>query len=264
MNTNSALYVGRVRHQRLRPTRHRLGYRVFSLLLDVDELPTLSKRLRFFSLNRFNLFSLHERDYGAGDGQTLRAYVDGLLLAADLQAGGSVLLLSMPHILGYAFNPLSVYFCHRPEGGLQAVIYEVHNTFGERHSYLVEVAAGERDAPAITQRCEKTFYVSPFVGMDGEYTVRVRDKPSGLSIAINERQAGAPLLATSLVLERRRLTNRLVLRMLVRYPFMTQRTTALIHWHALRLWRRGLPFRRHGDTKGRVAELARNHGPVAR
>ena len=155
----SALYVGTVMHQRLRPARHRLRYRMFSLLLDLDELSALARRLRWFSLNRFNVFSLHERDYGdvrsAADGAGLRACVERQLRAAGLPAGGAIRLLTMPRILGYAFNPLSVYFCDDADGALQALIYEVNNTFGERHSYLIEVDAGERDGGAIVQRCAK-------------------------------------------------------------------------------------------------------------
>jgi DUF1365 family protein len=103
---------------------------------------------------------------------------------------------------------------------------------------------------------EKDFYVSPFIDMEGRYTVHVQDDPTRLRIAINGRQGSAPVLATSLVLERRRLTNRSVLRMLLRHPFSTQKTIALIHWHALRLWGRGVPFQRHGA----VAHLRPGHG----
>ncbi len=99
----------------------------------------------------------------------------------------------------------------------------------------------------------KTFYVSPFIEMDGQYSVVVRDEPARLAISINERHGGQPLLSTSLVLHRRRLTNRAVLRMLVRHPLMTQRTIGLIHWHALNLWLRGVPFLRHGRPAGQPA-----------
>ncbi|MBA2380900.1 MAG: DUF1365 family protein, partial [Chloroflexi bacterium] len=136
----------------------------------------------------------------------------------------------------------------------------VHNTHLERHLYTLRPRA--EDVPFVASM-DKAFYVSPFIGMDGKYTVHVRDEPNRLSIAINERAADAPLLATSLVLERRRLTNRSVLRMLVRYPFMTQRTIALIHWHALHLWRRGLPFRRHVHATRTGPGIERGPGPVA-
>ena len=117
-----ALYAGSVMHQRLRPARHRLRYRVFSLLLDLDELPTLARRLRLFSLNRFNLFSLHERDHGDGAGATaLRAQVErAAARGRPARPAAPIRLLTMPRILGYGFNPLSVYFCHRPDGALQA------------------------------------------------------------------------------------------------------------------------------------------------
>ncbi|MEO7008366.1 MAG: DUF1365 domain-containing protein [Caldimonas sp.] len=248
MSAQSALYVGSVRHQRLRPVRHRLSYRVYSLLLDVDELPSLSHRLRLFSLNRFNLFSLHERDYGAGDGQTLRGYVDQLLLAAGLQPGGAVQLLSMPRILGYAFNPLSVYFCHRPEGGLQAVIYEVHNTFGERHSYLVEVAASERDAPAIAQRCEKTFHVSPFLGLSMQYDFRVvvpRPDQPRMRIDIKASDSDGAVLVASFDAHRRTLGDAALALTLFSHPLLTLKVIAGIYWEALRLWVKRVPLHQH-------------------
>lgn len=159
MSANSALYAGSVMHQRLRPARHRLRYRVFSLRVDLDELPDLARRLRLFLFNRFNLFSLHERDHGAGAARGLRAHVDAQLHAAGLATGGAVRLLCMPRILGHVFNPLSVYFCHRPDGSLQAPLYEVNNTFGERHSYLIEVDPALREGTTIVQSCAKGFHV---------------------------------------------------------------------------------------------------------
>lgn len=133
----SALYAGKVMHQRLKPRRHRLSYRMFFLLLDLDEIDVLSKRLHLLSHNQFNLFGFADADYGDRAGGSLKAYVERQLDAAGIDSGGAIQLLSMPRMLGYAFNPLSLYFCHNRHGDLQALLYEVNNTFGQRHSYLI-------------------------------------------------------------------------------------------------------------------------------
>ncbi|QNK73105.1 DUF1365 domain-containing protein [Variovorax sp. PAMC28562] len=255
MNTTlqqSALYPGRVMHQRMRPARHRLAYRVFSLLIDLDELPELAQRLRFFSLNRFNLFSLHEADYGArkgkdGNGHNLRQRVDEQLTAAGLLAGGPIRLLSMPRILGYAFNPLSVYFCHLPDGELQAILYEVNNTFGERHSYLIEVDKDQRalstQGVPIDQHCAKEFHVSPFLGLQMDYGFRVQaphvDQPE-MRLDITASDADGPMLFARLDAHRRVLNDAALLLAFFSHPLLTLKVVGAIHWEALRLWVKGV------------------------
>jgi len=242
--SQSALYAGKVMHQRLRPMRHRLRYGVFSLLLDLDELPGLARRLKLFSLNRFNLLSLHERDYGASEepGQGLRPHVERQLAAAGLAAGGAIRLLTMPRILGYAFNPLSVYFCHHPAGPLQAILYEVNNTFGQRHSYLIEVDAAAEPGTRIEQHCAKQFYVSPFLGLQMDYSFRV-DPPSdalpGLRLDITAGDAQGALLVARLDASRKPLTDAGLALALLAHPLLTLKVIAAIHWEALRLWIKG-------------------------
>lgn len=239
----SALYVGRVTHQRLRPARHRLDYRLFTLLIDLDELPALDRRLRLFSLNRFNLFSLHESDYGAVRGTGLREHVERQLREAGLPGGGAIRLLGMPRILGHVFNPLSVFYCHAPDGALQAVLYEVHNTFGERHAYLIPVDAGEGRSEQIAQQCEKRFHVSPFMALDMRYGFGLAlpraDRP-GLRIDIEACDADGPLLHARLDAQRRPLGDRALLRVFLSHPLLTLKVVAAIHWEALRLWRKGV------------------------
>ncbi len=240
---HSALYAGSVMHQRLRPVRHRLDYRIFSLLADLDELPLLARRLRLFSLNRFNLFSFHERDYGAGPGQSLRAHVEQQLLAAGLVAGGPIRLLSMPRILGHVFNPLSIYFCHRPDGTLQATLYEVNNTFGERHSYLIEVDGAERSDGTIAQHCDKQFHVSPFLALDMRYGFSI-DPPSsareGLRIGVTASDREGAVLHARYDARRRTLDDAGLLRLFFGHPLLTIKVVAGIHWEALRLWIKGV------------------------
>ncbi|MDM0074986.1 DUF1365 family protein [Variovorax sp. J2P1-59] len=245
MSSHSALYAGSVMHQRSGPTRHRLRYRMFSLLIDLDELPQLGQRLRLFSVNRFNLFSLHERDYGDGCG--LRAHVERQLATAHLAVGGPIRLLSMPRILGYAFNPLSVYFCHRPDGGLQAILYEVNNTFGERHGYLIPVEESGRDAERITQRCAKQFHVSPFLAMEMGYRFRV-EPPSaereGLQIGVTVEGPAGVALTACFDARRRALSDATLALAFFSHPLLTVKVMGAIHWEALRLWVKGAPLHR--------------------
>lgn len=241
MSIESALYVGRVMHQRLRPARHRLDYRLFSLLVDVDELGHLDRTLRLFSVNRFNLFSLHEGDYGDGCG--LRLHVERELAAAGIPTGGAIRLLSMPRILGHVFNPLSVYFCHRPDGALQAILYEVNNTFGERHGYLVEVDDAQAQGDCITQQCDKRFHVSPFLGLAMRYGFRVeppRRERDGLAIGVSVSDAEGAVLHARLDAQRRPLGDAALLRVFVTHPMLALKVVAAIHWEALKLWTKGV------------------------
>jgi DUF1365 family protein len=250
--SGSALYVGTVMHCRWRPVRHRLRYRVFSLFVDIDELPALQARLRLFSFNRANLFSLHDRDYGPGDGTPLREMVERQLQAQGLQPGGRILLLTMPRILGYVFNPLSVYFCHRLDGTLQATLYEVNNTFGERHSYLIEVEPASAMSARIEQRCAKRFHVSPFLGMEMDYAFTVtppRDRSDVLEIGMQVDDALGRLLTARLDARRRPLDDAQLLRAFATCPLLTLKVVAAIHWEALRLWFKGVPVHPHPGAR---------------
>lgn len=235
----SALFWGEVLHQRLRPLRHRLRYRVFWMLIDLDELPALAKSLRWFSHNRFNLFSVHDRDHGWGNGQALRSWVEQRLAESGVEFnGGSIRLLCFPRVLGYGFNPLSVYFCYCRDGLLKALLYEVNNTFGERHCYLIPVV--EPPSPYVHQHCDKRLYVSPFSSVEGGYRFHVLPPERRVAVAINQHDDDGPLLNAWLRAERRPLNDRMLLASFVRFPFLTLKVIGGIHWEALKLWRKGL------------------------
>jgi DUF1365 family protein len=234
---HSALYVGQVVHRRLRPVRHRFTYRVFSLLLDLDELPELTRRLTLFAHDRPAPVGFRQADHGPGDGTPLKEWIGGQLGAAGIEAGGPVRVLCFPRLLGLVFNPLSVWFCHREDGALAAILYEVNNTFGQRHSYLIPVAGGQ---DPVRQHCRKGFYVSPFMPMDSDYHFRVEPPGERVGVAIRQTEPDGTLLHAALAGRRRPLTDATLAAAWLGHPLMSVKVLAGIHWEALRLWRRGL------------------------
>jgi DUF1365 family protein len=234
--TVSCLYEAVVVHQRTRPVAHRLRYRISTLLLDLDELPALARRLRLFAHNRAGVVAFHERDHGGGGG--LRDWVEAQMRAAGMAPdGGPIRVLAMPRVLGHAFNPLSVFFCHRRDGTLAATLYEVNNTFGERHSYLI--AVGD-DVSPLRQSCDKAFYVSPFLPMRMTYRFRVTPPGPKVSVGVFGHDADGLLIAATLAGRRRALTDAALLGGVLRTQLLGARVLAGIHWEAFKLWRKGL------------------------
>jgi len=245
----SALYAGKVFHARVRPRKHKLVYRVFSLLLDLDEVEDLGRRLRLFGHNRAAVFSFHDKDHGSGNGN-LRDWVGAQLGAAGIAlAAPKISLLCYPRIFGYVFNPLTVYFCADGDA-LKAILYEVHNTFGERRTYVIKVAPG---AVAVEQSCAKELYVSPFVPMDCLYRFHIEPPADKVVVRIDETDGEGMLLTASFAGERRALTDGALLRALFAYPLMTLKVTAAIHWEAAKLFLKGVPVFRHKAAKARIA-----------
>jgi len=239
---HSALYAGSVTHHRLRPREHRLGYRIYSLLLDLDELDALDRRLRLFSVNCFNLFSFFERDRGDGSERPLRVRMDETLRAAGFAPdGGAIKLLTIPRLLGWSFNPLSVFFCYRGDGSPLAILWEVDNTFGQRHGYLIPVT-GPAGA-TILQSCNKAFYVSPFMDMDLRYTFAVDGPDETLRIVIEAHDAQGLVLRARQLGHRVTLSDGALLRVFVGLPFVTVRVVAGIAWEALKIRLKGIRTR---------------------
>lgn len=237
----SALYVGTVAHHRLRPREHRLSYDVFYLLLDLDEIEALARSSRLLKLGRPGLVSFNPKDHGDGSDTPLRVQVERHLQAAGLPpASGPLCLLTLPRILGYVFNPISVYFCHRHDGELAAVLYEVTNTFGDRHSYLIPV---ESPDPPIRQGSEKALHVSPFLDLDMHYTFRLTPPAERLALDVTAHDRRGAMVVATLEATRRDLTDGTLARALLAFPLMTFKVMAAIHWEALRLWLKGIGIR---------------------
>lgn len=258
---SSALYEGAVAHQRLTPRRHRLRYRLFQLLLDLDELPVLDRRLRLFGHNRPALFSLHDRDHLAGETRPLRGQIEAMLRAAGIDiAGGPIRLLCMPRVLDYVFNPLSIFYCHRPSGDLAAVVLEVNNTFGERHCYVVEAT----DSGVARSGCPKAFFVSPFLGLDMTYDFRLAAPGERAATAILGRGAdGAPIIAASFTGARRDLTDRELAAAFFSHRLLTLKVIGAIHWEAVKLLAKGVRLKPKPKAPARTVTVVRV-APVSR
>ena len=237
------LYASRTMHRRLAPPFYRFVYRLFHLLLDVDRIDELHARLRLFSRNRFNLVSFHDRDHGGGEGG-LRAWAERLLAAEGVRLeGGRIRLLCLPRVLGFGFNPIAIWYCEHRDGTLRAVIAEVRNTFGERHSYLL-ASGGRAMAYEGPHEKDKCFHVSPFMDLVGRYEFRFAEPAQTVRVLIHETREGTPLLDATLAGERRALTDAALLAQVALMPWMTLKVVAGIHWEALKLWLRGAKFHR--------------------
>jgi DUF1365 family protein len=238
----SALYEGRVWHRRFKPRAHKLAYRVPMTLLDLDELAALDQQLRLLSIGRFNLMDFRQTDHLDGSTTPLKDQLDAILADGGFTPGGRVRLLCMPRVLGSVFNPLSVYFCDDPAGRLQAIVYEVNNTFGQRHSYLL---AADDAGHAVSQSCEKRFFVSPFNTLDMTYHFRI--VPPGpyadeqpLSLRIDVRDADGLLMIAAFTGERQALSDRTLFAAWLRHPLLMAKVVGAIHWEALKLAIKGL------------------------
>ena len=244
MSEHSGLYIGCVFHRRLRPVAQEMRYRSFWLFLDLDEIEAIARRLRLFSFNRANVLSLRNTDYASGEDRPLRPQVERQLAEAGIRdAAHRICLLTMPRMLGYGFNPLSIYYCYGASGALAAIIYEVTNTYRERHSYVIPCAPGETSR--IHQSCDKQFYVSPFLDMDMRYAFSLSEPGETLTVAIKGSDGAGPIISTGLSGKRAALTDASLARAMLRHPLLTHKVISGIHWEALRLWLKGLKIRPH-------------------
>ncbi|MBV0933011.1 DUF1365 domain-containing protein [Marinobacterium weihaiense] len=257
--SRSCLYAGQVMHHRMKPARHRFIYRVTSMLVDLEELPQLERRLKLFSRNRFNLFGFYDRDHGDGSDRPLIDQVRATLSEQGLALGqGRVELLCYPRLLGYVFNPLSVFYCYDEQDRLAAILYEVSNTFNQKHNYLIPIEA-DTDSQ-IRQSCDKGFYVSPFISMATRYHFRMQPPEQRVAVCIRQTDAEGPVLHATFTGMRQPLTDRQLISTFLRHPLMTLKVIAGIHWEALRIWRKKVPLQPRPTPPAARTTLVTNQG----
>jgi len=237
----TCIYKGFVTHRRFKPLRHYFSYKTFSILFDLAELTSLHKKISIFSFNKFNIFSFYNKDHGSRDGNDLTEWVKINLKKYNFDFNISkVKLLCFPRVLGYVFNPLSIFYCYE-ENVLKAILYEVKNTFNEQHTYVFSVEASSK---IITQHCNKKFYVSPFIGMDTFYNFRLTEPDKHIRILIKLTDKTEKVLVACQVGRRQTMSLKNLLINFFTHPMMTFKIMVSIHYEALRLWKKGVIYQK--------------------
>ena len=234
----SSIYNGTVIHKRFKPKIHYFKYKVFSLLLDLSELDYLSKQIKFFSHNKFNLVSFYEKDHGNRDGSSLVSWVKKNLEDNNINTEKvKIKLLCYPRILGYVFNPLSVFYIYNESEKLVSILYEVKNTFGEQHTYIFKV---DNDQNLYQHNCSKKFHVSPFIEMNCKYFFRLLKPGEKISVIIDQYQTDEKILYASQDGQRVDFNTKELIKSYLKHPLMTFKIISAIHFEAFKLWIKGI------------------------
>jgi DUF1365 family protein len=238
---NSCLYECTVMHRRLAPKKHEFVYRIFLFLFDLDELAEIERRVPFFSVNTPNLYSLCDEDYFQFHSRGIRQNLETFLATQNLPLRPArIQLLTLPRLLGYTFNPVSVFFCFDENDRPLNSVIQVGNTFGELKPYVVPC---DPAGPGFHVRVPKNYYVSPFSELDLEFDFRFDPPGQRLRLAIDDYLGGERVLVSTVTGAREELTAANLARFSIRYPLVTLKVIFLIHWEALRLWLKKIPFR---------------------
>jgi len=278
---NSCLYECQILHQRFTPKAHRFVYRIFMFAFDLDEIAALPKRLALFSNQRRNVYNFCERDFlptteiihqptppgpAPAPSAGLKDRVIAHLAAHGIDlAGGRVMLITLPRVFGYQFNPVSFYFCYDRQGHPVASIAEVSNTFKEMKPFVLGPAtsATTANAAVFSRRTPKYFYVSPFSDLDVAFDFTLHTPGDKLAIQIDDYAAGERTLTSVLTGSRTSLTNGRLAWFTFKYPFITLRVMALIHWQALQLYLKRVPWFAKSARPEAQRDLYRPHSSIA-
>ena len=237
---NSAIYNGQVIHKRFKPKVHYFRYNVFSLLIDLSELETIDKKISFFSLNKFNLISFYEKDHGERDGSSLINWVNKNLEKNNIPTQDiKIKILCYPRILGFVFNPLSVFYVYNLQNKLISILYEVKNTFGEQHTYIFKIT---KDENLVQNKCAKKFHVSPFIEMDCNYFFRLLKPGDKISVIIDQYDKEDKILFASQDGIRTDFNSKELIKSYLKHPLMTFKIIIAIHYEAFKLWIKGIKF----------------------
>ena len=237
---NSAIYNGQVIHKRFKPKVHYFRYNVFSLLIDLSELDTIDKEISFFSLNKFNLISFFEKDHGERDGSSLINWVNKNLEKNNIPIQDiKIKILCYPRILGFVFNPLSVFYVYNSQNKLISILYEVKNTFGEQHTYIFKIT---KDENLVQNKCAKKFHVSPFIEMDCNYFFRLLKPGDKISVIIDQYDKEDKILFASQDGIRTEFNSKELIKSYLKHPLMTFKIIIAIHYEAFKLWIKGIKF----------------------
>ncbi len=238
MVKSSCIYTGQVIHKRFKPKKHFFKYNVFSLLIDLSELNELSKELRLFSYNKFNILSFYDSDHGPRDGTSLISWVKNHLINNKINSQGiRIKLLCYPRVWGYVFNPLSIFFVYDKDSNLISILYEVKNTFDEQHTYVFKI---DEKSQVLEHSCKKKFHVSPFIKMNCLYNFKILKPDSKLSVIINQNDDYGKLLFASQDGVKKEINNKNLAFSYMFHPLMTFKIIGAIHFEAFKLWLKGI------------------------
>ena len=238
MSFSSCIYSGFVTHRRFKPKRHFFSYKTFSLLIDLNEIESLERKIKFFSYNKFNILSFYNLDHGPRDGSCLVTWTKKILAESKIDIGsGTIKLLCFPRFFGYVFNPLSIFYCYDENLQLKAVLYEVKNTFNEQHTYVFPASPSSN---LILHKCDKKFYVSPFIEMKTFYNFRLLKPGKIINVFIKQSDIDGTLLIACQVGQKHELNSKNLFVQFLRHPLMSFKVILAIHFEAFRLWAKGI------------------------
>ena len=238
MTKSSCIYNGHVIHKRFKPKKNFFKYKVFSLLIDLSELNTLEKELKLFSYNKFNILSFYDIDHGPRDGTSLISWVkENLKKYQIIFEEIKIKLLCYPRVLGYVFNPLSIFFIYDKSENLIAILYEVKNTFDEQHTYVFKI---DKKNQILEHSCKKKFHVSPFIEMNCLYNFKILNPENKLSVVINQYDDSGQLLFASQDGLKKEINNKNLIFSYISHPLMSFKIIGAIHFEAFKLWLKGI------------------------